>query len=287
MKIIVNLAGGFGNQMFCYALAYAMFKEKKALLFIDTSMQDNGIARDLEILNLNISYDGRVTYPIKKDLFSRALGNKLRKKMALGLITKGYYEKYSSVYEPQILLFGNDAKTIYYEGNWQSEKYFLKYRKELLQLFIPKNPRNRYIEEIREKMKNSNSVAIHVRRGDYVSIGCNISMDYYDKAIALMVNKIPNNPDFWIFSDDIAFCKEYFKKYENIVNLYYLNYQSDNYTVDDMYIMSACQNNIIANSSYSWWGAWLNSNENKIVICPQLGMWTGDFYPEKWIKIDC
>lgn len=284
MKIIVNLAGGYGNQLFCYAFGYAIAKEKNALLFLDTSMQDNLIARELEILNLNIQYEGRITYPIKRNLFSRLVINGLNKKRALGFQTKKYYERNASIYENEV--YNVIGKTVYYEGNWQSYKYFQQYRKELLNILTPNTSRGHEIEKIRNLLMNTNSVSIHVRRGDYVSIGCDITMEYYDKAINLAKNKF-ENPIFYVFSDDIVFCKEYFAKYKNLVNFCYLEYKSDNYTVDDMYIMSACRNNIIANSTYSWWGAWLNTYENKIVICPKKGMWQGDFYPDDWIKIDC
>jgi len=67
--------------------------------------------------------------------------------------------------------------------------------------------------------------------------------------------------------------------------MHYVQYESDNAVVDDLYVMSKCKHNIIANSSYSWWAAWLNQNRNKVVICPEIGMWTGDFYPEEWKKV--
>ena len=69
--------------------------------------------------------------------------------------------------------------------------------------------------------------------------------------------------------------------------MHYPQYESDNKTLDDLFLMSHCKHIIMANSSFSWWAAWLNQNENKIVICPELGMWSGDFYPEKWNKIIC
>ena len=285
MKIIVNLAGGYGNQLFCYAFGYAMAREKNASLILDTSMQDNGIARKLELLNLNIEYSGRITYPIKRDLFSRIIGNRCSKKLALGIKTKGYYEKKSSIYEQDAQYVNGD--TIYYEGNWQSYKYFQKYREELVQILVPKTNRGQKVEKLRKEMMDLNSISIHVRRGDYVSIGCDIKMDYYDKAINLVLEKVSENPIFYVFSDDIQFCKDYFQKYNNSSTFRYLDYQSDNYTIDDMYIMSAAHHNIIANSSYSWWAAYLNKYKDKVVICPKKDMWQGDFYPEEWIKIDC
>lgn len=74
---------------------------------------------------------------------------------------------------------------------------------------------------------------------------------------------------------------------ESFLELCYPQYKSDNYTLDDLFLMSNCKHMIMANSSYSWWAAWLNQNKEKIVICPELGMWKGDFYPDNWIKIRC
>jgi len=113
-------------------------------------------------------------------------------------------------------------------------------------------------------------------------------MDFYDKAI-LKFQELNQrrNTVFYIFSDDIDFAKQYFGKYENKIELHYPQYESENKTLDDLFLMSHCKHMIMANSSFSWWAAWLNQNKNKIVICPELGMWSGEFYPEEWDKIIC
>ncbi len=100
-----------------------------------------------------------------------------------------------------------------------------------------------------------------------------------------MREKLGDDLKFYIFSDDTLFCRQYFGKFSEDINIVYPEYQSNNTTLDDLWIMSHCKHMIMANSTYSWWGAWLNKNENKIVVCPELGIWTGDFYPEEWVKI--
>ena len=284
MKIIVDIAGGFGNQLFSYAFGYAVSHELGAEFFIDTSMQDSGIARELELLNFNVIYDKKISYIYKKDVANRAIFNKIRKKNLIGWKTSVYREKEPTVYENGV--FGVKNNT-YFVGNWQSEKYFRKYEADIRKLFVPATVRSTDVDSLMEEYRGINSVAVHIRRGDYVGIGCHLDMLYYDMAIDLMLEKNPEPFKLVIFSDDIEFCKKYFEKYQNKIVLEYPTYESDNYTLDDMLLMSSCRNIIMANSSYSWWAAWLNKNKDKIVICPELGMWSGDFYPEEWIKIQC
>lgn len=290
MQVIVDLAGGLGNQLFCYSFGYAISQDKDAELVIDTSMQDNGIARKLEILNYRVKYDKRISYKHSKNLLGRVVFNKIRKKYSIGFNTKMYIESQATVYEADVL---NISNSTYFKGNWQSEKYFKKYRNELLSMFVPVTERTNSVKKLCKKMQSETSIAVHIRRGDYIRIGCQLEMLYYDIAMEkigeLLKNKILS---FYIFSDDVDFCKKYFseEKVKDIldiarVHIYYPQYDSDNHTIDDLLLMYNCKHMIMANSSYSWWAAWLNTFDEKIVICPELGMWKGDFYPEEWIKV--
>lgn len=282
MKIIVDIAGGLGNQLFCYAFGYAVSKEIGADLIVDTSMQDNGIARELSLNKYCVEYKKRISYMYRKSLLDRALFNKIRKKLSIGFKTKLYQEDNSTKYDANVFSVTSDT---YFKGNWQSEKYFEKYRAELLTLFKLKRDASSDMHLLTEKMKSENSIAIHVRRGDYVRIGCNLNMDFYKDALAMIVKMGIYKPVLYIFSDDREFCKEYFSRYESEFDIIYPEYEGVDDITDDLYLMSKCKHMIMANSSYSWWAAWLNQNTDKIVICPELDMWTGDFYPESWIKI--
>ncbi|SCH90667.1 Glycosyl transferase family 11 [uncultured Blautia sp.] len=285
MKVIVDLAGGLGNQLFCYCFGYAVSKKTNSKFVLDTSMQDCGIARELELLNFNVDYSDRISYVYKKGLVDRMFFNKVRKIKSIGIKTRIYQEKEPTKFEPEAFEISTDT---YFKGNWQTEKYFSEYRNELLKMLVPKYERTQSVNGLVDEMQKCNSVAVHVRRGDYLQIGCQLSMDFYDKAILKFqeLNQRKNTV-FYIFSDDIDFVKQYFGKYEKKIELHYPQYESDNKTLDDLFLMSHCKHIIMANSSFSWWAAWLNQNENKIVICPELGMWSGDFYPEKWNKIIC
>jgi hypothetical protein len=175
-------------------------------------------------------------------------------------------------------------KNVIVDGFFQSEKYFKHNRKEILKLidfsFIPKE----YIENKYSFIKNKKTTSIHIRRGDYVNfpnIHPTQSLEYYKQSIDILKDMTDL---FIVFSDDINWCKENIKL-ENII------YIDDEKDYIELYLMSLCDNNITANSSFSWWGAWLNETPNKIVIGPlkwfgnDIQLYTGDILPNNWIKL--
>jgi hypothetical protein len=192
-------------------------------------------------------------------------------------------------FDPAVLkLKGN----IYLEGYWQSDKYFSDIRDILLNEFYVKDKINVVKKELEEKICNTNSVSLHLRRGDYVSNHITnlyhglCSLDYYKKAVDQIVQKI-SNVHFYIFSDEPVWVKENFKL-DYPVTIIDNNSVSSDY--EDLRLMSLCHHNIIANSSFSWWGAWLNKNPGKIVYAPQKwfndrSLDTQDLIPESWIKL--
>ena len=179
-------------------------------------------------------------------------------------------------------------------GNWQNEKYFSSFQDSVISHFSFKLPLNAINSKRLNRILNSNSISIHVRRGDYVdNIGANknhgvCSLDYYRKSINYILNKI-DNPTFFVFSDDPVWVEENLKiKGEHE----YINGNMGNMSYVDMQLMSNCKHNIIANSSFSWWGAWLNRNTEKIIIAPR--QWFAnpeknsnkkELVPSSWIKI--
>lgn len=169
-------------------------------------------------------------------------------------------------------------------GYFQSEKYFLHNRNEILNLYSPTKKDLDYIDQKYGKILKYENCSIHVRRGDYLNLQTYhplCTMDYYNNAI----NDIGEDRLFLVFSDDIEWCKNNFKN----GNFVFVENEKD---YIDLYIMSMCNSNIIANSSFSWWGAWLNKNKNKKIIAPKnwfgvskKGINTKDLYPKKFIKI--
>lgn len=125
------------------------------------------------------------------------------------------------------------------------------------------------------------SCAVHIRRGDYVNINGCIDMTYYEEAMEVMREK-KKGCTFVFFSDDIEWVKQHFSNTENVI---FFDEKIDISDLEEFYIMSYCKNQIIANSSFSWWAAYLNAAEDKIVVAPEVEKWSGDFYPEKRIKL--
>ena len=275
---VTKIMGGFGNQLFCYACGYAVAKENGRALIIDTSQQDNDPYRNVDILRLNIQYSRRITFRKRKNLLSRAIGNRIKLMKEMGFFPTRIKEKQPYVYQDSV--FTNNSQNIYLDGYWQSEKYFKKYRTDLLEMFTPQVP---FIKD-KCSIENNPCVAIHIRHGDYLAIGCAIDECYYEKAITYIKKMIGENLEFLIFSDDIEYAKRFAQSRHNL-KMTVVNSEGDNQTLRDFYRMTSCTHFIIANSSYSWWAAWLGKAPEKIVICPESNMWTGDFYPEEWIKI--
>jgi len=186
-------------------------------------------------------------------------------------------------------------ENVFLRGFWQSEKYFLGHRKAILEEFSFKNSFSDENMKIATRIQETTSISIHVRRGDYVSnpgackTFASLNIDYYQQAIR-KINVNATNMLLVFFSDDIDWVKKNIigqlpNSYQYvIVNI---NKRSESY--NDMHLMSLCKHNIIANSSFSWWGAWLNQNPEKKVVAPKrwflIDKNTIDLYPKDWIKI--
>ena len=176
---------------------------------------------------------------------------------------------------------------VYLSGYWQSEKYFSKSKDAIRKTYT--FPQLTGTENLlaKDDILKSNSVSLHVRRGDYLKskdLGGVCTTEYYKKAIDYISMKI-DNPKFFIFSDDILWCENNLE----VEDARYINFNKGKDSYQDMHLMSLCKHNIIANSSFSWWGAWLNSNKNKIVISPKIwfknrNISTNDLLLEEWIK---
>lgn len=241
------LQGGLGNQLFQIATAYSL------------SIDNN----DEFLVNFNagsftqkpaIEYKNNVLYKIKELI-------------NLSACKYVYYEPFFKYNEIPY------TKDIVLHGYFQSEKYFLKNKELIQKLFLNDN----IIDQLKSKYQNilDNSVSIHIRRGDYLtkpSFHTNQKIDYYTNSI----NYLQNIKNILIFSDDIDWCKSNFIDDR-------ISFISELSDYEDLYLMSLCENNITANSSFSWWGAWLNLNKNKKVIMPKL--WFGPSANIDWSDI--
>jgi hypothetical protein len=181
-----------------------------------------------------------------------------------------------------------DPSPLYYIGYWQCSTYFQQYRENLLSEFTYQRALNRSSLALLEMIEHSNSVSVHVRRGDYVDhtlLGGICDLSYYENARTMIDAMVPD-PVYIVFSNDIGWCKENL----GFKNVFFSEGNSGSDSAADLHLMSKCKHNIIANSSFSWWGAWLNCSEEKIVIAPNR--WINfehaellEVVPDSWIRI--
>lgn len=280
--VIVHLSGGFGNQLYSYAFGYAVAKARGEELWIDTAIQDAPwFFRNPDILHMNITFDKRITYKIGNRRIDKVF-NRVRFRNAIGWTTKFIKEKdmpdYHKWFDTCVKTKGN----IYLKGNWSYEECFEYAKQEVIDRFTFKDKLSEGAQKIADDIiSNKNTVGIHYRRGDYVRIGIVISLEYFIDAMASMAQKL-ENPVFYCFSEEIAWVKEQFKGLP--YDIRYAEYESENSGIEDFQLYSMCENQIASNSSYSWWGAYLNKNSTKYVIAPTnyTGMWSSNLYPKEW-----
>jgi hypothetical protein len=286
----IRLMGGLGNQLFQYALGRAL-EEKvlgKSIITFDKSWFYTKGERIymLDKFNTKVN-DSSFKKPIEKKFWG--LFNK--KSNEPFLIKEGNYSyKYQNNLITKYLKL-SDKRDVYIEGYWQNEKYFNEIGDLLQREIILKNPFSDVALNILNNI-GKDSVSVHIRRGDYVTNPkyqvvhdvCN--QEYYEKALKYISSKI-TEPKFYIFSDDIDWAKN--NKIFNIPNTTFVSRPTLK-AEEELLIMKECNHQIIANSSFSWWAAWLNKNPNKIVIAPSL--WINkprieskDILPQLWIKI--
>lgn len=290
--IIVKLQGGLGNQMFQYAFGLSLSRKLNCGLYLDsTILRETGHNMVLRNYELDIFSDEiRIADTQQINKFIRP--GKLQR-----LLNKTGISK-TTVYREKSLRFDANALCVtppaYFDGFWQTEKYFNA--KLLRQAFAFTRSLNSKSGEIATEIaQQNNPVSIHIRRGDYVSskptneLHGLCSLAYYQNAIALINERI-SYPHFYIFSDDAEWTEQNLIPSLKNATLVHHNKGTDSW--QDMALMSKCRHHIIANSSFSWWGAWLSADEKKTVIAPQN--WFAkpsayfddvDIVPSNWIKI--
>ena len=269
---IVRCIGGLGNQMFQYAF-YKSLESRYADVKFDISPLKNYKTHNgfelSKVFSVNFctpSFTERISLSFRSGGFIfRLLRHIYKKKRAKEYIEKGLF------YQEDALSTGGN---LYYIGYWQSWKYIRNIDNTIKRDFRfdeKKLPESSC--EILSKIRNTNSVSLHIRRGDYLGnpVYDHITTpDYYNNAIDY-IKKNVENPFFFIFTNDPEWCKVNL----TLPNSLIVDVNSGMESYWDMFLMSQCKHNIIANSSFSWWGAWLNEHENKIVIAPR-----------KWINED-
>lgn len=241
-------------------------------------------AREFGLLSFNFDIDYATADDISHlKLFSSGICSRIERKLVqkFPFLGKNYFVKN----EMHGFLSDNCLRdNCYYDGYWQTYRY-LEVSKDFLLSRICLNNFSTGNEFYLKQIMSTKSVSLHIRRGDYISIKKNsdifhiCTIEYFNKAIEF-IEKNVLNPQFFVFSDDIEWAKL------NFIGSKY-TFVEGNKAQADMYLMSRCKHNIIANSTFSWWGAWLNTNSDNIVIAPNL-WYVGDlnnnnFIPKKWI----
>ncbi len=291
--VISNLLGGLGNQMFQYAAGRALSLHIGCDFRLDTRGFSNyKLHNGFEISRVfGISPTTATDSDIRQALGWRSteFALKFLRRFQFGLLTGNALRiERSFEYCPNFWLLNSP---IYLLGYWQSEQYFKKYEGNIRDDFKFQVPTDSLIIDILSRIECSNSIALHVRRGDYITCSATAAImevcpvEYYIRAISLVGRRI-ENPKFYVFSDDIDWCKY------NIPIEFPVEYISGNRgsrSYIDMQLMSACKHQIISNSSFSWWAAWLNSNPWKIVVAPKKWFRKSpcnfDVIPSEWISL--
>jgi len=295
--ILVRLKGGLGNQLFQYAAARALaFKYNTEVFFDLTLLQDRTplndmVFRDYELyafkLQENFANQQLIEYynPLPTSFLKRIL-NKLKKY----IFKPSVYIETTHLYNSKFFNLPNDSCII---GLFQSEKYFKSITDIIKKEFEFKNSFPKIVTELGTYITSKNAICVHIRRGDYVSnptysemLGAQ-SNQYYAKGVNLITGKVAID-ELFIFSDDIEWCKQN------------LNFETkttfitdDLATVDHhahLHLMSLCKHFVISNSTFAWWGAWLSTNQSKIVVAPKVWFKDGvrdetDIIPHAWLKI--
>lgn len=264
--IIVKIHGGLGNQMFqyCFGLNLSLIHNVDFKIDYSYLKKTNQSGRTFRMNGFNIKNNEATPQETDKFLntFQKILDRYFRK-----TYNKKHIKERDMRFDSKIL----EINEGYFDGHWQSEKYFQPHEKEIRETLKLKNPLCKASQEISDLILSSKEpTSIHIRRGDYVSIGKItkvhgvLGIDYYDRAIKEILSKCPE-AHFFISSDDIEWAKNNLKidAPKTFVS------KPDIPDYEEMFLMSLCKNNIIANSTFSWWGAWLNQKPNKIIIAPQ------------------
>ena len=283
--ITTTIKGGLGNQMFQYAAGYALSRRLGVAMQVDLSFYDKQDKRKFELAELCIDFE------IHSSVSSDSRSKKARFWHKRDAMEQSYVEPFAC-YD---ISFDALQSPCLIDGYFQSELYFETYRKDITRQYRPKEKITERNKAYLARIKSSAcSVAVHLRRGDYLdqkiaSVHGVLTDDYYENAIKVLSSMVGVDYELFIFTDDPLFARDKWGADKTVV----IVEGNDGCPVNDIYLMSACHHNIIANSSFSWWGAWLNQRKDKITIAPR--QWfqqdimrvrnTCDLYSKSWITL--
>jgi hypothetical protein len=292
--IISRINGGLGNQMFQYAFGRALAIARGTDLSVGLdAFRGYTLHNGFELARI---FDINAHTANESD-YRKVLGVRGIEKNRRALIRKrfSWFRGSRVVVEPHYHYWEDAAglpEDCYVVGYWQSERYFQAFQDLIREDFSFRTPMSPQNQKTYDKISSCEAISLHIRRGDYISDQNTFnthgvcSMDYYEKALEFIYRQC-NNPVLFVFSDDMAWVKENFNFDKQS---YFIENNCGDDSYNDMRLMSSCKHHILANSSFSWWGAWLNSSAEKVVVTPRC--WfasdrfdTRDLIPAEWIKL--
>lgn len=292
--IIVRIRGGLGNQLFQYAAGYALAERLGQPLVVDVSFFSKQSLRNYRISKMMIEYDSFIDdfqLPLSVRILKNKYVNKFLRKVGCESLYIG--NSYTYILERDYsditsALFDVQSKDIYLDGYFQAEVYFASIKAKIYKQYIPLYEKSDAVNKILSQIEGCNAIAVHVRRGDFIEEKKKRSIyhylldeNYYIRALKYIQDLVRNPVLFW-FSDDIDWVKKNFGIKENFR---FVSFKSENRDIDDMYLMSKCKHIIAANSTFSWWGAYLNTNENAIRVVPERAFGGKYMIPVGWVKL--
>ena len=300
--IIVQLQGGLGNQMFQYAAGRALAIRLHTSLKLDLSYLKEGI------LGENVDYRkyGLNKFCIIADIISEnELTRFINKSMVFSKLKISWFNRKTGYKFPFSKIFSQNghgynplfcklSKNTYLTGYWQNIRFFEGAEQILKQDFKFKFLPVQSILELLDRVERCESVAVHIRRGDFKNLPVlgTIEEKYYYEAINYIAGKL-KEPVLFFFSDEMEWVKDKFKSFAPSISKNYVEINSSaGSESDDLRLMSNCKHNIIGNSTFGWWGAWLNNNPDKIIIAPEklfadpaIDNQLQGMIPESWIRL--
>ena len=295
--VIVNIQGGLGNQMFCYSFGKWLENNGVSVKYnIDKYNVDNKNSKtdaihngyELErIFNIKLNYAENSEYKKMLDE-SSDIFNRIRRRLfgTKSSYISWYYLGNKNWYHEEFL----NKDKVYYDGFWCSFKYADHIKNQLMHTFVFPIDTNALNLSIKAKIQGTESVSVHIRHGDYLKLSdmyCVLEKTYYIEAIEYLRSRVGQNVKFFCFSDDVEWCKKEFQEYD----FTYIDWNYGEESYRDLELMSLCKHNIVANSTFSMWAAWLNKNKKKTVIRPkrtyvyEKDEWV-DMWPTDWIMIE-
>ena len=296
--VISTLTGGFGNQLFQYAVGFAVAKANDSSLRLDLRHYQPphppGPPRPLQLGRLRAQVEpirliDKVRLSFSFHNYREIRGSRWMRKKPLRWLPLPRFRRFddTGTFNPNVLEV--TPGDVYLTGVWQTERYFAAVRNELLEQFQFRQQPDAANREMLDRIAEKTAVSVHIRRGDYLhpdTLTRPCSIDYYERAFAWMAERV-TDANYFIFSDDPDWVKANLKA---PAGSRYVTHNVGKNDTEDLRLMSHCNHFIIANSSFSWWGAWLSPSPGKQVVAPTRWYPQGhqsetDLVPQSWTRL--